>query len=96
MQTLARIGVAKFANNEGLLQAEGNSYKVSGNSGDAMTMFAGETEGTIVVSGALEGSNVDITTELTNLIVAQRAFQANARVVTTGDEILQEIVSILR
>ena len=96
MQTLARVGIARFANNEGLLQADGNSYKVSSNSGAAMTMFAGDGEGTLVVSGALEGSNVDITAELTNLVVAQRAFQANARVVTTGDQILQEIVSMLR
>ncbi len=94
--TLAQIGIARFANNGGLLQGEGNTFKVSSNSGDPMTQFAGDETGTLVVSGALEGSNVDITAELTNLVVAQRAFQANARVVSTGDQILQEIVSMLR
>jgi flagellar hook protein FlgE len=96
MQTLARVGIARFANNEGLLKAEGNTYQLSSNSGEALTSFAGNNVGTMVISGALEGSNVDLTAELTNLVIAQRAFQANARVVTTGDQILQEIVSMVR
>jgi len=96
MQTLARIGIASFANNDGLLKAGGNTFQLSSNSGQALTGFAGGNLGTMVISGALEGSNVDLTAELTNLVVAQRAFQANARVVTTGDQILQEIVSMVR
>jgi flagellar hook protein FlgE len=49
-----------------------------------------------IQSGALEMSNVDLTSEMANLITAQRAFQANARVITTSDEILQEITSLKR
>ena len=61
-----------------------------------MTGYGGGDTGTFIVSGALEGSNVDLTQELTNMVVAQRAFQANAKVITTGDQILQEIVAMLR
>ena len=96
MQTLARIGIARFANNDGLIHDEGNTFRLSSNSGDPLTGFAGEVSETAVISGALESSNVDLTGELTNLVVAQRAFQANARIVTTGDQILQEIVSLVR
>jgi flagellar hook protein FlgE len=49
-----------------------------------------------VVSGALEMSNVDLAQEFTNLIVAQRGFQANSKVITTSDEILQDLVSMKR
>mgnify|MGYP001767131832 CR=1 FL=1 len=48
------------------------------------------------MSGELELSNVDISEEFVNLIIAQRAFQANARVITTGDTILQELVNLIR
>ena len=51
---------------------------------------------TAVVAGALEMSNVDLATEFTEMIVAQRGYQASARVVTTSDELLQEIVSLKR
>lgn len=96
LRTLARVGIARFANNDGLINAEGNTFRLTSNSGEALTGFAGEVSDTAVISGALESSNVDLTAELTNLVVAQRAFQANARIVTTGDQILQEIVSMVR
>jgi len=96
VQTLAQIGVARFPNYQGLLRSEGNTFQTSGNSGSAMRGFAGGDSGTFIISGSLEGSNVDLTQELTNMVVAQRAFQANAKVITTGDQILQEIVSMLR
>ena len=96
VQTLARIGVARFPNEQGLIRAEGNTFQTSGNSGLSMTGYAGSESGTFIISGALEGSNVDLTRELTNMVIAQRAFQANAKVITTGDQILQEIVAMLR
>jgi flagellar hook protein FlgE len=49
-----------------------------------------------IVSGALEMSNVDLSQEFTNLIVAQRGFQANARIITTSDEVLQELTNLKR
>ena len=96
VRTLAQVSLARFANDQGLLRSEGNTYQVSGNSGDALYSVPGGASGTIVVSGALEGSNVDLTQELTNMVVAQRAFQANAKVITTGDQILQDIVAMVR
>ena len=96
VQTLAQIGVARFPNYQGLQRSEGNTFQSSGNSGVAMQGLAGGATGTFIVSGSLEGSNVDLTQELTNMVVAQRAFQANAKVITTGDQIMQEIVSMLR
>lgn len=95
-QTLAKIGVARFPNNQGLQRSEGNTFVTSGNSGSVMHGFVGGDTGTYILSGVLEGSNVDLTQELTNMIVAQRAFQANAKVISTGDQILQEIVSMIR
>ena len=96
VQTLAQIGVARFPNFQGLQRSEGNTFQSSGNSGSALHGYAGGDSGTFIISGSLEGSNVDLTQELTNMVVAQRAFQANAKVITTGDQILQEIVSMLR
>ncbi|MNT78707.1 Flagellar hook protein FlgE [compost metagenome] len=60
--------------------------------------FAGDTEiGTgAIISGQLEMSNVDLTAEFTEMIVAQRGFQANSRIITTSDEILQEVVNLKR
>ncbi len=96
VRTLARIGVATFANNNGLTRGDSNTFMTSSNSGEARTTMAGVEAGVTVHSGALEGSNVDLTSELTNLVVAQRAFQANARIITTGDQVMQEIVNMLR
>ncbi|MBA4378037.1 MAG: hypothetical protein C0395_05195 [Gemmatimonas sp.] len=96
VQTLGQIGLARFSNMQGLLRTEGNTYQVSGNSGLAVEGFAGGESDTFITSGALEGSNVDLTQELTNMVIAQRAFQANAKVITTGDQILQDIVSMVR
>ena len=96
LQTLARIGVARFANQEGLEKAEGNTFRTTANSGLAQEITPGAETGVTVLSGTLEQSNVDLTEELTKMVVAQRAFQANARVITTGDQVLQELVSMLR
>lgn len=96
VRTLARVGVARFANNQGLMRSEGNTFTTSGNSGSALYGLVGEDTGSYVLSGVLESSNVDLTQELTNMVVAQRAFQANAKVISTGDQILQEIVAMIR
>lgn len=95
-QTLGQIGLATFSNIQGLLRTEGNTFQTSGNSGQAFETLAGGDTDTFITSGALEGSNVDLTQELTNMVIAQRAFQANAKVITTGDQILQDIVSMVR
>lgn len=96
MRTIGRIGIAQFANPSGLVREANNTYVFSGNSGDALSTFAGEGNGVTLATGALEASNVDLAREFARLVVAQRAFQANSRVVTTGDTLLQELVNLVR
>lgn len=94
--TLAQIVLADFNNPGGLLRVGDNMYGVSGNSGGAVLGFALEGSQSFVTSGALEMSNVDLAQEFTNMIVAQRGFQANSRVITNSDEMLQEVVNLKR
>ncbi len=96
MQAIAQIGMATFSNPEGLTREANNTYRRSGNSGQAYETFAGTGNGVSLVPGALETSNVDLAKEFTNLVVAQRAFQANSRVVTTADQVMQELVNLVR
>lgn len=95
-QPLAKIALAKFANPEGLEKAGGTAYRTTVNSGAAQVGEAGKAGIGSLVSGTLEMSNVDLSQEFTNLIVAQRGFQANARVITTSDEVLQELTQLKR
>jgi len=95
-KTLAQIALANFTN-EGGLQKEGNSlYSANAASGNAMVTWAGTNNKTEMKSGYLEASNVDLTDEFANLIVAQRALEANAKVVTTADSILTTIIDRLK
>lgn len=95
-----QIMIAKFPNNEGLEKVGGNLFKSSANSGDlkvAADMFVPSSGGAgSLVAGTLEMSNVDLSEEFTEMIVAQRGFQANTRIITTSDEILQELVNLKR
>jgi flagellar hook protein FlgE len=93
---IARIALATFVNPGGLEKAGSSGYRVSINSGNPELGTAGSPGFGSLVSGALEMSNVDLSQEFTNLIVAQRGFQANARVITTSDEVLQELTNLKR
>lgn len=95
-EVLAQIAVATFDNPEGLEKAGSSQYRVGVNSGNPVLSTAGADGGGAIISGALEMSNVDLSQEFTNLIVAQRGFQSNARVITTSDEILQEVTNLKR
>jgi flagellar hook protein FlgE len=95
-RSLAQISLASFNNPSGLLRAGDNIYTESANSGLAVVGFAGVSNTSTLTPGALENSNVDISQEFTNMIIAQRGFQANARVITTSDEMLQELVNLRR
>ena len=95
-RVLAQLTLADFNNKSGLLRDGGNVYQISANSGSAIHGIAGETIAGLVSSGALESSNVDIAMEFTNMITAQRGFQANARVITTSDNMLDELVNLKR
>jgi flagellar hook protein FlgE len=95
-RVLAQIYIAEFNNVGGLLKSGRNLYQTSANSGSPILGVAGQTTSTTISSGALEISNVDLAQEFTNMIVAQRGFQANARVITTSDEMLNELVALKR
>lgn len=101
-QEAGQIALANFANPGGLEQVGANMYRSTVNDGlvtaDDGTPLLHEPEDGVasIVSGALEMSNVDLAEEFTDMIVAQRGFQANTRIITTSDEILQELVNLKR
>lgn len=91
-----QIALATFSNSSGLEKVGNNTYKDSSNSGTANISIVGEPGKGTIASGFLEMSNVDLSEEFTEMIVAQRGFQANTRIITTSDEILQELVNLKR
>ena len=94
-QVLGQIAIASFSNPAGLSKLGENLWTTSPNSGLASLQTA-NTSGTDIRSGYLESSNVDLATEFANLIITQRSFQANSRSITTGDEMLQELIQLKR
>lgn len=95
-KVLARISLAGFTNPGGLEKVGSSQFRPTANSGQATVGQAGSDGLGGIISGALEMSNVDLSQEFTNLIVAQRGFQANARIITTSDEVLQELTNLKR
>ena len=95
-QVLARIALASFGNPGGLEKAGSSQFRPTANSGQVAVGQPGDDGFGGIISGALEMSNVDLSQEFTNLIVAQRGFQANARIITTSDEVLQELTNLKR
>ncbi|MCU1574191.1 MAG: flagellar hook protein [Micrococcaceae bacterium] len=95
-EAVGRVALASFTNPGGLEKAGDSSYRPGANSGAAVVGTAGSDALGDLSSGALEMSNVDLSQEFTNLIVAQRGFQANARIITTSDEVLQELTNLKR
>jgi flagellar hook protein FlgE len=99
--TAGYLTLAKFANEGGLERASTNLWRVSAASGAESPLGGGGfipgTNGAgKVVSGVVEMSNVDLASEFTELISAQRGFQANSRVISTSDEMLQDLVNLKR
>ncbi len=92
---LYQVQVATFANPGGLTNSGNNLWQVSSNSGDPIVRQPGTAGSGAITAGALEGSNVDIASEFTRLITAQRGFQVNARVIQTADSILQELAGLI-
>ncbi len=95
-EPIGKLALATFANPGGLSKAGNTSYRVGDNSGQPAIGEAGAGGRGSLTSGALEMSNVDLAEEFTGLIVAQRGFQANSRVITSSDEILQDLVNLKR
>jgi flagellar hook protein FlgE len=95
-RVLAQIVLAQFTNPQGVEKDGDSQYLATAASGTAQLRLAGENLDTQVLSGHLERSNVDIANEFADMIVAQRGFQANSKVITTSDEILQEAIYLKR
>jgi len=95
-QVLGQIALANFLNSAGLLRAGQNNFSATSASGAANIGTAGTGGRGTVMTGALEMSNVDLATQFTGMITAERGFQANGRVITTSDEMLQELVNLKR
>lgn len=93
---VAKVAMSKFANQEGLERTGGNYFRQTGNSGLAQIGTAGSEGFGTIAGGALEASNVDLTIELTNMILAHRMFESNARVVTSADKVLDTLVNLGR
>jgi flagellar hook protein FlgE len=99
ISTTAKIGqiaIASFANAAGLESIGNNFYKETPNSGAAISGEAGTTGHGTIVSNTIEMSNVDLSTEFTDMIVAQRGFQSNSRVITVSDSLLEELINLKR
>lgn len=100
--TGVKIAVVKVDNPSGLEKIGGNLYRTTPNSNVGEIDFGAslannpETGTGAIVSGQLEMSNIDLTGEFTEMIVTQRGFQANSRIITTSDEVLQEVVNLKR
>ena len=93
---LGQVALATFNNPEGLLEVGNSMYAMSSNSGLPQIGVSGVGGRGSIIPGALEMSNVDLAEEFTNMIIAQRGFQANSRSITTADQILNELVNIKR
>ncbi len=94
-RALGQVALARFANPNGLIDEGDNLFSASVNSGIPQVGVAGTFGRGLVRGGFLEESNVDLAQEFTELIIGQRAFQANARTITTSDQLLQELVNLL-
>ena len=95
-QVLGQIALANFLNSAGLLRAGQNNFSATSASGAAAIGTPATGGRGSVTTGALEMSNVDLATQFTGMITAERGFQANSRVITTSDEMLQELVNLKR
>jgi|HubBroStandDraft_1064217.scaffolds.fasta_scaffold00132_45 flagellar hook protein FlgE len=93
-QAIGQLAVASFANTQGLQLDGGSSYQATLSSGAAVIGTANTGGRGTITGGAVELSNVDISTEFTNLIVVQRAFEADARVVTTFDSVSSSTINL--
>jgi len=94
--TIAKIALAMFSNPGGLEKAGNSMYRATAPSGEALPTMALDNGSGKIIGGGLEMSNVDLATEFTDMIVTQRGFQANSRIITVSDTLLEELVNLKR
>jgi len=93
-QTVGQVALARFTNPDGLQRTGNTMFKVGLNSGNPQIGAAGVDGRGMLSAGYLEASNVDLAQEMTNMILAERGFEANSKVITTSDQILQALVNL--
>jgi flagellar hook protein FlgE len=93
--SLGQVAVASFSNNEGLQQVGGNNYQSTVASGTAVVGTAGSGGNGTITGGAVEESNVDLSTQFAEMIVAQQGYEANAKVLTTLDQVSQATIQLI-
>jgi len=95
-RVIGQLALATFVNPGGLQRSGQNLWSPSANSGDAIVGQPNTNGRGVVSTGTLEGSNVDLAQQFTNVILAQRGFQSSSRVITASDQLLQDLVNIIR
>ncbi len=95
-RALGQLALAVFTNPAGLSRIGSNAFQPTSNSGVAIIGIPGTGGRGTIGTGVLEGSNTDLAREFTNVILAQRGFQASSRVISSSDEMLQDLVSLIR
>lgn len=96
VRNIAQVATSTFANDRGLMKVGGTMFAETVNSGTAAIGTPNSGFRGKIAANSLEQSNVDLSTEFVNMIVTQRGFQANSRVVTTSDEMIQELLNLKR
>jgi flagellar hook protein FlgE len=95
-QLIGQLALATFVNTSGLVRAGDSRWQAGLNSGEARIGSPSSGDRGTIASGYVEGSNTDMSREFSNMILAQRGFQASSRVITASDEMLQELVNLKR
>ena len=95
-RTIGQLAMALFTNPAGLQRAGANNFEPTANSGVAIVGTPGTGGRGSIGSGVLEGSNTDLAREFTNVVMAQRGFQASSRIISTADEMLEDLVNLAR
>jgi flagellar hook protein FlgE len=93
---VGQLALAMFVNPSGLIRQGGNQYAAGLNSGEPRVGAPAAGGRGTIASGYVEGSNVDMSREFANMILAQRGFQASSRIINTSDQMLQELVNLAR
>ena len=90
------MAIATFPNADGLIPTNGNAYRVSKDSGTYNFKTAGTGGAGYIAPSTLESSTVDLSSEFTGLITTQRAYSASSKIITTADQMLEELLNIKR
>jgi flagellar hook protein FlgE len=96
VRQIAKVGLASFANPDGLAAVSGNAYRATIPSGEFVIKQAGIGGAGGIAAGTLEASTVDLSSEFTGLITTQKAYSASSKIITTADQMLEELINIKR